>query len=46
MLSQKNVGLRVVGAHDSVTEVRGSRRDGRSLFVSLMTGMVAVGGRP
>ena len=30
-------------AHVPVTEVRGSRSDGRLIFMSLMTGMVAVG---
>ena len=29
-----------------VRKVRGSRRDGRFMFMSLLTGMVAVGGRP
>ena len=33
-------------AHVPVTKVRGSRRDGRLIFVSILAGMVAVGGRP
>ena len=36
----------MVGAHVPVTKVRGSRRDGRLIFMSLLTRMVAVGGRP
>ena len=38
----------MVGAHVPVPvrKVRGSRRDGRSTFVSLLAGMVAVGGKP
>ena len=37
------VGL---GAHIPVSKVRGSTRDGRSIFMSLLAGMGAVGGRP
>ena len=36
----------MVGAHVSVMKVRGLRRDGRSMIMSPLTGMVAVGGRP
>ena len=36
----------MVRARVPVRKVRGSRRDGRSIFMSLLTGMVAVGGRP
>ena len=38
--------VRVVGAHLPVTEFWGLRRDGRSMFIRLLVGMVAVGGRP
>ena len=37
----------VWGEHTSpLRESVGSRRDGRSIFMSLLAGMVAVGGRP
>ena len=36
----------MVGAHVLVIKVRGSRRDGHSMCMSLLMGMVAVGGRP
>ena len=36
----------VVGAHVPVTRVRVSRRDGRSMSTSPLTGVVAAGGRP
>ena len=36
----------MVGAHVPVRKVRGSRREGRLVFMSLLAGMVAVGGRP
>ena len=36
----------MVRAHVPVRKVRGSRRDGRLMLKSLLTGMVAVGGRP
>ena len=39
------MGLRVVGAHHSVTKVRGSRCDWRLVFMSLLTGMDAVSDR-
>ena len=43
----KRFGLRVVGAHVPVSKVRGSSREGRSLFMSLLAGVVAViGGQP
>ena len=41
-----SVGLRVVRAHVQVAKVRGSRRDGRLIFMSILAGTVAVGGRP
>ena len=44
-VAPKNIGLRVVGAHAPVTKVQDSRRDGRSMLVSLLTGLVATGGR-
>ena len=36
----------MVAAYVPVSKVRGSRRDGRPMFSSIMAGMVAVGGRP
>ena len=45
-LSRWSVGLRVVRAHVPGRKVRGSRRDGRLVFMSLLAGMVAVSGRP
>ena len=36
----------MVRAYVPVTKVRGSRRDERLIFMSLLAGMVAVGGRP
>ena len=36
----------MVGACVPVRKVRGSRRDGRLMFMSLLAGMVTVGGRP
>ena len=43
---QLSVGLYVVGAHVPVTKIRGSRCDRSSIFMSLLTGMGTVGGRP
>ena len=36
----------MLGAHVPVRRVRGSRRDGRLMFIKLLTVIVAVGGRP
>ena len=36
----------MVRAHVPVTKVRGWRRDGRLIFMGLLAGIVAVGGRP
>ena len=36
----------MVRAHVPVRNVRGSRRDGRLMFMSLLAGMATVGGRP
>ena len=36
----------MVRAHVLVTKLRGSRRDGHLIFMSILAGMVAVGGRP
>ena len=44
-LSLSSAGLRVVRAHVPVTKVRVARRDGRTIFMSLLAGMAAVGGR-
>ena len=35
----------MVRAHVPVIKARGSKRDGRLMFMSILTGMVAVGGR-
>ena len=36
----------MVRAHVPVRKFRGSRRNGRLIFMSLLAGMVEVGGRP
>ena len=36
----------MAGAHILVITVRGTKCDGRSIFMSLLAGMVTVGGRP
>ena len=36
----------MVAAYVPVSKVRGSRRDGRPMFIEHPGGMVAVGGRP